>query len=60
MHSLLGRSDRSMKHGYYVVAFKVMSVGFVGKVSTEDKTGGPAVRLYRKQNICCKPLKNET
>jgi hypothetical protein len=40
MRSVLGSSDRSMKRGYYVVAFKVMSVGFVGRVSREDKTVG--------------------
>jgi len=44
MHSISGLSVRSMKHGYYVVVFEVMSVDFVRMVSTEDKTGGLAVR----------------
>ena len=42
MHSLLGRSGRSMKRGYYVADVDVMSVGFVRRVLTEDKTGGHA------------------
>ena len=53
MHSVLGLFVRSMKHGYYVLAVEEMSVGFVRRVSTEDKTGGPAVRSYSKHRICC-------
>ena len=38
-----------MKYGYYVVAFEVMSLGFVRGVSTEDKTGGASALILSTQ-----------